>query len=262
MKAGDVGSITFPVERFRGGLSEEDSPGVPLPIAHGFSAMNLGNVPVRVSLVTTATEVADQGERGTCATFAMSSVAQCLLRHDLSEQHLYWIAWNAYAVAHPGHIAQGTSLEVVGAALTKGVCAESAWPYENGLDPANLTHHPPPPSVDVSPRYAIRSFAVEALAANAVERICELISGTKTPVVISTAIMKDAGWDQGFVIDVPARQEQTGSHAVVVVGYDIPSRILIIQNSWSPYWAVFGYAAMTFEYVQRYVRNVASLQAP
>jgi len=52
------------------------------------------------------------------------------------------------------------------------------------------------------------------------------------------------------VLDMPSPEEKVlGDHAVVAVGYDEPSRRLIVRNSWGPTFGFGGYFTMPYDYV-------------
>jgi len=44
------------------------------------------------------------------------------------------------------------------------------------------------------------------------------------------------------------RKKVIGTHAVLAVGYDDPSRRFIVRNSWGPKFGLKGYFTMPYEY--------------
>jgi C1A family cysteine protease len=52
------------------------------------------------------------------------------------------------------------------------------------------------------------------------------------------------------VVPMPKPAEQVlGGHAVMAVGYDDPSGVFIVRNSWGPAWGQAGYFTMPYAYL-------------
>ena len=55
---------------------------------------------------------------------------------------------------------------------------------------------------------------------------------------------------QTGVMPMPKPNEKKlGGHAVMAVGYDTASRMMIVRNSWGPGWGKAGYFMMPFEFI-------------
>jgi C1A family cysteine protease len=53
-------------------------------------------------------------------------------------------------------------------------------------------------------------------------------------------------------VDCPGTLVDTDSaHCVIVVGYDDPSRRLIVRNSWGPAWGDRGYCYLDYGYIEQ-----------
>ncbi len=76
--------------------------------------------------------------------------------------------------------------------------------------------------------------------------------------LFGSAILGSVWYDEWFDIPTskvfPAGVHEGGGHAYTVVGYSLPKKRLLIQNSWGPYWgyrigSLEGRAWLPFEYV-------------
>jgi hypothetical protein len=259
MRASDLLIYTFPSETFQGGLPPPQALSQAPPEVR--DAPSVTALPNFFSLSTVISKPEDQGQRGTCATFAVSAVAELAVNQELSEQHIYLQAWNSYYAGNPGSLEEGTSLEAVGGILaTQGACAEEVWAYNRERNQANPSQGTPPARVGGAKKFRIGSFNVASPQAPAHAAICTQIYRDRKPLILSVPVLADAGWDSGFIVDVPKGGEHLeGWHAIVAVGFNLGAKLLIIQNSWGPYWAVCGYAAITFDYIDRYTRTIASI---
>jgi C1A family cysteine protease len=46
----------------------------------------------------------------------------------------------------------------------------------------------------------------------------------------------------------PTREKSTGSHALLVCGYDHDARVFRVRNSWGPDWGDAGYGTIPYAY--------------
>ncbi len=264
MKASDLLTYTFPAETFQGGLQSTSEPIDPPSGSPGtLDATALSALPTFFSLATVVSPPEDQGRRGTCATFAMSAIAEFVLDRELSEQHLYLEAWKTFHGSNPSSTEEATSIDAVAdALLTRGVCAEEEWAYSRDPIPGNASQGPLPGRVLAAPRYRIASYRIAPPEAPASAAICSMMHRDRKPVVATLPVLENAGWDCGFVVDVPRDGGEIihGWHAVVLVGFNTRDRLAFMLNSWGPYWAMCGYAAITFDYLDRYTRTVAGMR--
>src|SRR5690348_5225320 len=89
--------------------------------------------------------VGDQGMRGTCVAFAVTSAHEIVLfkrtgtLHDLSEEALYW-----HCKQIDGDQDSGTSFDSAAAALKQhGQPTEEKWPYDGVRDETAPDYTPP-----------------------------------------------------------------------------------------------------------------------
>jgi C1A family cysteine protease len=199
--------------------------------------------------------VRDQGQRGTCAAFAVTAaheVARALgaaVSEDLSEEALYW-----GCKLIDGNWSSGTRFTSAAAALAAtGQPVEVVWPYD-ARRAAGIAYAPPtkpttdwhtsgmgPAPVDLS---AVRS---------------ELDAGRPVVlglVVFDTLFLPSA---TGRIDAPPAGSRARGRHAVLAVGHN--SDALLIRNSWGPTWGIDGYGWLSDDYAERNVHEAWVIRA-
>jgi hypothetical protein len=204
----------------------------------------------------------DQMRRGTCATFAISRVAEYLHEQQLSEQHLYNMAYHYYASPDPN--IEGTTLEAVCEPLKRqGVCLEEIWQYYGENTPNNFPQDPVPDKVKQAVKTKISSYrSVEINSSKKAIEICNLIYNLNAPLVISIPIFwQVCGWETGDFIETPPNGTPVGGHhAICIFGYDMDLRFLIMQNSWGTDWGTLGTACISFEYIDKYLDDLFILE--
>jgi C1A family cysteine protease len=198
--------------------------------------------------------VRDQGQRGTCLAFAVTTAhevaraAGTQVSEDLSEEALYW-----GCKIIDGNWKSGTSFDSAAAALgTTGQPLETIWPYEprraagRGYDP------PGKPTADWH-KSGMDQASIDLASVRA-----EIDAGH--PLVLGLTVFDTlffptgAGW-----IDAPAPGSSArGRHAVLAVGHDADA--VLIRNSWGTTWALGGYGWLSDDYVERHVREAWVIQ--
>jgi Papain family cysteine protease len=203
------------------------------------------------------TLVRNQGDRPTCAGFAVSAAHEWVAADGelRSPEHAIWaghqvrsvpgreettIAWSLKGLSHHQH------------------ATETAWPYgqppwtagppANALKQANTRALPPsnrlaPPWFD-----AIR----EALVIG-------------DPVILTIGVIQPLWQTPTLMIDAGPGRKTQGNHAVVAVGIseegEEPERVLV-KNSWGPGWADGGYGAISRRYLDHYTIAAHRLERP
>lgn len=200
--------------------------------------------------------VRNQGDRGTCVSFAMTALCElkaCELDKkgtDLSEQFLYWATKTQTGDKRPGEA--GTLLEYSLEALqSHGIPVEIDWPYNPNVIPGNESHGAAgAPSAAVLqaalPRRSAGNYSDVKVGSAA--RILALLKLGKA-VAISLPVAEDplshinnwataVGVRFGIVLDPPPTSVLKGGHAVAVTGFvadpiEPNGGYFIIRNSWS-----------------------------
>jgi hypothetical protein len=229
---------------------------VPLIKLSESASQNLENMPASFSLIGGLPDVEDQSLRGTCAAFAGTLAAQSILALDLSEQHAYNLAWNSEN--SPGSQIEGVSIEAVCNALYGGICEGPVWPYEPLPIDNNFPQNPVPRVVNESAKHAITRWGeLQLPVSSRGEFLAAQLYSAQAPIIFSVPTFWNGscGWEEGFLIELPFGEPPLGGwHALCAVGYDLPGRFIIVQNSWGTSWGFGGFGLMQFDYLERYMR--------
>lgn len=249
-----------------GGSAPAAAPSAPLPnVLH-----DLPNWPLR-----------NQGARGTCVAHAVTAVIEHDVHRsrpnepvDASEQYMFWAA----KAFDPAQTTDGTRIEYASLGVNAyGYVHEWAWPYSGNLDPANVTHAPPPKGL--TPMTATLKYAKRVPGSgNAARLHAALMNG---PVAISVPVYgypnKPANnWinqsAQLFgIIQNPIQKPPmvaVGGHAVALIGFATDATepnggYFLFRNSWGPDWARLapttgarvwrtGYGQISATYMENY----------
>lgn len=231
--------------------------------------------------------VRDQGERGTCVSFAVVACREHLIHtqspEQLSEQYLYWAIKKHTGDKDENPGVEGTYLEFGRDALSgRGTCTATRWPYHPQFRDDNLTHEDDSnPSGEAHADAAVRAYdATEYSRRATASRIFELLrSGRATaltlPVFADPTSSDLDNWNApvavayGAVLDpLPTSVAQEG-HAVCVTGFvpdpqEAKGGYFVFRNSWGTDWAKLaagaksshgpapGYGTVSASYVERY----------
>lgn len=201
----------------------------------------LHSPPPRVDLRPGMPPVYDQGQLGSCTGNAIAGA----IHYDELRQKArgpqppsrLFIYYNERAL-------EGTVGEDAGAAIADGIrslsrfgwCPESAWPY----DVSRFTQKPPASAYATARRNLVRDYA--AVHQDAAHFRAALAAGH--PIVIGFDVaesFESDGVAQTGVYNPQPGEEVVGGHAVLIVGYDAPTDVFIVRNSWGADWGQGGY---------------------
>ena len=194
--------------------------------------------------------VREQGRRQSCLPFASS----CAHEHRrTAEAHLSveYLFFHAIARAS-GNPLIGTTMTATATALAEdGQPLEAEWPYA----PVQPDPWSPP---------TLKGEAWKATLVLNQLSFDDIISHLEkgTPIVLGLVIT-DAFFDpddDGVVSDQTPDIERSG-HAVLAVGHGTHQGELaiLVRNSWGEAWGLQGYAWLTRAYVERQLRETATL---
>lgn len=248
--------------------------------------------PQKVDLKPYMSRVKNQGQRGSCSTFA----AMALVEHfhdnnaDYSEQCLAKFSSTQDAAT----IVKALEYVRGGEIITHGVYLEHQCPYRNPEEysewkTATVTQKKELqwrarndiPEFDflttiiVYPRFKLLSFDVEELFL--FQRILFIRYGLLqgVPIGASAIVVDEEQWKIGFIDRLPDEEEidqscnKTGEcvgHGFVFTGFDDERQLLFFKNSWGETWGLtesynvpknheeekIGYGAMSYEYFLRF----------
>ena len=206
-------------------------------------------VPAAIDLRPHCPPVYDQGELGSCTANAIGG----MIEFDRIKQKLpdfvpsrLFIYYNERAIE--GTVGQDSGAQIrdgIKSVAKIGACPEKEWPYDIG----KFAHKPPKKCY--TDAKLDRAVQYSRVTQNLTQMLACLASGY--PFVFGFTVYESFESQQVAntgIMPMPAPGEQVlGGHAVMAVGYDNPSRRLIVRNSWGEGWGQGGYFLMPFEYV-------------
>lgn len=193
--------------------------------------------------------VDDQKSTGSCVGNAIVNAYELMVRRlypaqfiDLSRLFVYY---NSRLFDNSIREDVGTYVrDGIRSAARYGICAENLWPYVE----TKFNFQPGPACyVDATQRIITRYETLYTL-----RDLLEVLNDNR-PVVVGMTVYA-AFMDLNAanpVVPMPSPGEPSiGSHAVVLVGYDFPTQLFLVKNSFGPAWGDQGYFWMPFEYMR------------
>lgn len=174
----------------------------------------------------------------TAATFA-SACEYLIKRHtgrDIPVSQLF-IFFNGRVMDRGRHVFEdgGVSRRYAVKGMRRfGICKEETWPMKR----RNLNKKPPVNVYDQAKRTTVRThhipLDITAILTSLAQKIPVIIG-----IKIQDGVFNEASVNGGYLsIPDPENREvaYTGTHAVLVVGYDNTSQQFIVRNSWGSHW--------------------------
>lgn len=223
-------------------------------------APNPALAPAPVLFPAAALKVKDQGTSMACTGFALSTLAEHLLRRHRREARPSVSAYMLYAMARRHDefagtaAAQGSSLRgALKGWFKHGACREALFPQLEF----------PSPSAD--PARSWREDAVRrplgAYYRIAPSRLIDLHAALNEVGAVLASAACHSGWDEGHGVTSPRRRPRgfnqvwtiplrrgepvPAGHAFVIVGYNEAG--FLIHNSWGTRWGSHGLALLRYE---------------
>jgi len=207
-------------------------------------------VPRQLDLRPQCTPVENQGEIGSCTANACVGALEYLYARrdgqapDLSRMFVYY---NTRRLKGSLQLDSGATVaEAMAAVLAYGACRSQLWPY----NPALFSEEPTTQAyADGRAHEAIQYARVPGLS-GAIQALSQ-----GYPVVFGTFIPKrcyEVAATTGVIPTTTTEERQaqpTGGHCMLIVGYDLDRKVLLIRNSWGTDWGNAGYCEFPFEEV-------------
>jgi C1A family cysteine protease len=196
--------------------------------------------------------IRNQGQQGSCASFAVASVIEAL-RKDSNRYSPAFLYWNARVATNSINTDNGASLYgVIKAATEKGVCTEELMPY----NPDIYTLAPSDAAIDA----AMDCRVLEAKTVNV--QLADIKSALSDgfPVLVAAQIFDSFSETRSGFVRHPSSEELAsdgrkdghGNHALVICGYSDKERVFVVRNSWGTDFGENGYCYIPYSYAQQY----------
>jgi hypothetical protein len=193
------------------------------------------------------TPVRNQGDRPTCAGFAISAAHEWLAvdQHVRSPEHAIWAGHQIRSV--PGREETTIAWGLEGLSIHRHA-TETAWPY-------GTPHWTQGPPAAVANQANTRALPLShRLARPWFEAVRDTLDAGE-PVILTIALVPSL-WQQPLpVIDAEPGERTHGNHAVVAVAITEAGEnpeLVLVKNSWGPRWADQGYGAVSRRYLDNY----------
>jgi C1A family cysteine protease len=209
-------------------------------------------LPASIDLRNKMSSVEQQGGVGSCTANAAVGALE-YLKHDKLESRFLWfkrfkdlsrlfVYWNTRDLDGSVDADGGASIRDTIKALAKfGTCYEKTWPYSETKWAAKPSERCYKEAEQFKSKVYYRAETrLEVLNALA----------QRFPVEFGAVLYEsfEAAGIGGTVPMPLSSERQIGGHAMLIVGYSIPSEHFIVRNSWGPTWGDRGYCYLPFTY--------------
>lgn len=196
--------------------------------------------------------IRNQGNQGSCASFAVASVIETMANTDeyYSPAFLYWnsrVRNNSTAID-----SDSTLNDIIKVAIQKGDCKEEYMPYNEGVI-----------SVPPSEKAISQALQCKIIESKTVEPKLKDIKSALSdgyPVIVAVRIFDSFSETRSGFVRVPLtdeilytdKLEGQGIHAMVVCGFSDEERVFIVRNSWGTMFGDKGYCYVPYSYAQQF----------
>ena len=206
------------------------------------------SLPPRMDLRPQMPPVYDQGQLGSCTSNAIGGAFEFeLLKQsepDFVPSRLF-IYYNERVIERTVDTDSGAQLRDGMKTLAKqGVCPETMWPYiisQFATEPSAACYAEAKKHLGVT--YMRVEQEVTQMRGCVAAGFPFIFGFTVYESFESDAVARTGN------VPMPEGDERTlGGHAMCVVGYDNPKKLIIGRNSWGPDWGKKGYGTMPYAY--------------
>jgi C1A family cysteine protease len=211
--------------------------------------------PAHVDLRSQFPGVYDQLQTSSCTGNATAAAIEHRLRVERKIEFVpsrLFPYYNAREMENDAASDAGAEIrDVIKSVATYGVCSESprnneaTWPF----DQKKVTTKPTPDCYTVALKDIISQYARVQQNIDQMQAVLAEGYGIVLGVSLYESFESQAVANTGTVQMPGTREKMIGGHAVVAVGYDVPSQRFIMRNSWGPDWGDGGYFTMPFDYL-------------
>lgn len=210
-------------------------------------------LPEKIDWTAKMTPVRDQGDEGTCVSFASASgMKEYQEKFDykklvlLSPRFVYSECKKIDGMPFEEGTTIRTAMQVL---KEKGTCQEKFWPYA----PRQKTKAKFGAASDAR-KFRILTYA-RILNLNELRQSL----AAKGPCVIGVHVFKGMMKPKTGIVPMPKKSDASlGGHAICPVGYDDKKKLVKFKNSWSEEWGQKGYGFLPYAYIERYMMDAWS----
>jgi len=209
----------------------------------GFSAPL--DLPPVIDLRDKMPTVYDQGALGSCTANALAGGVEFIRQDNITPSRLF-LYYNEREIDGTVNQDSGSTIATgIHSLNTQGICPESLW----GYNVTDFNVKPTPPCYAEALKELLTGYS-ELTTITDIHK--SLASGF--PVAFGMQIfsyMESSAMAETGVLHMPDlyNERYEGGHALLIVGIDIPSNVVIIRNSWGANWGKNGYFTAPIEYI-------------
>jgi C1A family cysteine protease len=206
-------------------------------------------MPPKVDLHAQCPPLYDQGQLGSCTANAIAGAVD----FERNRQKMPFLTPSRLFIYYNERDIEGTADQDSGAMLrdgikavaSKGVCAESVWPYRIKEFATK------PPAAAYAAAQHERAIDYTRIAQDLPSMKGCLAQGY--PFVFGFTVFEsfesNAVAHTGKVPLPSSSEQQLGGHAVLAVGYSDLSQRFLVRNSWGSSWGIHGYFTIPYAYL-------------
>jgi C1A family cysteine protease len=210
-------------------------------------------LPAKIDYTSKLSPVRDQGDEGTCVSFATvcgMKEYQELLDYEklveLSPRFVYSECKKIDGMPYEEGTTIRAAMRVLG---NKGVCQEKFWSYR-----PHQKDKPKKGAAVNAKKFCVKTYA-RILNLNELR----MSLAHKGPCVIGVEVFAGMMETKTGVVPMPVKNETAlGGHAICPIGYDDKKKVIKFKNSWSNKWGQKGYGFLPYAYIERYMMDAWS----
>jgi C1A family cysteine protease len=205
-------------------------------------------IPQTMDLRNFCSKVEDQGQLGSCTANALVGNLEFLenkTKTKFVDRSRLFVYYNERAIEGTVYEDSGAMLrDGIKALATKGVCAESQWPY-------NIDKFAKKPTMCCF----IKALSCKITSYHRLSTLDDMLHciADGYPFVFGFTVydyFESAEMAEKGILQMPTAGEGVlGGHAVMACGYDQNVKRILVRNSWGPDWGLQGYFWMPYEYI-------------
>ena len=192
----------------------------------------------------------NQGTLGACTAFASNRLRMFAYIRDgwhnpFVPSHLFQYYNSRALEGTTGSDSGATLRDALKASATKGMTADTNWPYSDA-NPGLFLDPPPPPIYENAERHLTSQYQAVPQFLSAFKGCL----GQGFPFVIGVEVYESFFNAPGGNVPLPGPNEAiAGGHAICVVGFDDSTQLFTFANSWGEGWGDGGYGTLPYAYL-------------